>query len=388
MAPLLLAASGSTFGLPEAVTYFVARRQGRGVLGRATLLLVLAGLMTTALIFYLAPILAARNEVLRDLIRLAAIAITPTLLVGVLRSYAGARGRWGLTTLESLATSCIRLGWIFALVLSSSLTVTSATIAMAATLFLGVVAYLPLLFSRDIPQGASGGIPGLLRYGSSVWIGSLSGIMLTYLDQALMTPLSNSRELGIYSVCVSVTAVVLVFNTTLRFVMFASDSEKPDLARLSLATRLSNAGTLVLALAIGVLSPWLVPLLFGPEFAGATPVLIILLFAIVVGNPGSLAGVGLGARGRPGLRSASLAVACLINAVLVVLLVPSYGAVGAAWATVAGNLVSAALNVLWLRLYFQAPISWSIVPRLSDSRVVFSLLRRVFGRGNEKGLVT
>ncbi len=300
MAPLLLGASSVTLGLPEAVTFFVSRGQGTGALRRSSIYLVLGGIVSTAVLWWVAPFLSGGSETISSLIRLAGLALIPALMVGLLRAYAGALGRWGFTTFESLASSLLRLGWILCLFVTDTMSVKSATLAMVVTLFAGVFVYVPLLARRSrISKDPEVNSAALLTYGSRVWVGSLSGILLTYLDQALMVPLASSRELGLYSVCVSVAAVVLVFNTTLRGVVFAAESGDPSLNRLAQATRLSNAATLFIAGAVAVCSPVALPLLFGDEFGAATPTLLVLLIAVVAGNPGSLAGVGLSARGRP-----------------------------------------------------------------------------------------
>jgi O-antigen/teichoic acid export membrane protein len=74
----------------------------------------------------------------------------------------------------------------------------------------------------------------------------------------------------------------------------------------------------------------------------------VLLTAVVLGTPGSIGGSGLSARGRPGLRSMSLLVACLVNVGMLIVLAPLLGAMGAALATLAGNLISSNLNLLFL----------------------------------------
>lgn len=381
MAPLLLAASSVTFGLPEAVTFFVSRGQGSGALRRSIFYLILGGLAATAALWSIAPFVGSGSETISGLIRLAGLALIPALIVGLLRAYAGALGRWGLTTFESLASSLLRLAWVLSLFLTDTMSVRSATLAMVITLFAGVLAYVPLLFRRNRQkQTAAVKSAALLTYGSRVWVGSLSGILLTYLDQTLMVPLASPRELGLYSVCVSVAAVVLVFNTTLRGVVFAAESGAPSLGRLAQATRLSNAATLFLAGVVAVCSPVALPVLFGHEFGAATPTLIVLLVAVVAGNPGSLAGVGLSARGRPGMRSLSLAIACVVNAALVFALVPSFGAIGAAWATVVGNVLSAILNLLWLRRLYGASIRDSVIPARGDARAGFRLFLRLLGK--------
>ncbi|WP_181421693.1 lipopolysaccharide biosynthesis protein [Curtobacterium sp. MCBD17_030] len=381
-APLLLAISSITFGLPEAVTYFVARGRGQATVWKSCLAILIGGLLATVGLWVLAPILSGGNDRIAKLIAISALSLTPALLLGVFRAAAGAVGLWQLTALESVVGAVMRLVWVGLLFLSDNLNPLSATVAMSVTLFVGIVAYAPLTRAAwgDAPGNAQPRYGELFHYGSRVWIGSLSGILLTYLDQTIMTPLSSARELGLYSVCVSISAVVLVFNTTLRGVVFAAESAGPVTHRLVQSTRLSNLATVLIASLVALVSPWGLPLLFGAEFTGATPVLFVLLLAVVLGNPGSLAGVGLSARGRPEMRSMSLAVACVINAALVVVLVPDHGAMGAAWATVVGNVVSAGLNLMWMKILFAVPVGAFLIPRRGDTMAANVFARRMLGR--------
>jgi O-antigen/teichoic acid export membrane protein len=126
---------------------------------------------------------------------------------------------------------------------------------------------------------------------------------------------------------------------------------------------------------VALVGIWGVPWLFGSEFSQAVPVLEILLLGVVVGNPGSIAGAGLSARGRPELRSWSLVIAVAVNIGLLVLLVPMFGAIGAAWATAVGNLIAGGLNIVWLRVFFGIPISTFLAPRVSDFSFIGGVVR-------------
>src|SRR5690606_940814 len=161
-----------------------------------------------------------------------------------------------------------------------------------------------------------------------------------------------------------------------RNVMFAADSSEPDAARLATTARLVTALCLLAALGMAALLPWAIPVVFGPEFGPALPVTLVLLLAMVLGNPGSFAGSGLSSRGRPGLRSTSLVIACLVNIALLVWLVPVLGAMGAAWATLVGNVVAAGLNLVWLRHFFGVPMREFHGLRRADVAAARRLLSR------------
>jgi O-antigen/teichoic acid export membrane protein len=197
-----------------------------------------------------------------------------------------------------------------------------------------------------VPQQAR--VYGLLNYGVRIWVGSLSGILLSRLDQVLMTPFAGTYQLGLYVVAVSVSELPLIINQAVRDVTFVTDAADSVDARLSSSARISTFLCATAALFLGVTMLWWIPFLFGDGFRPSIPVAAVLLAAVVLGTPGSIAGSGLSARGRPGLRSISLLVACLVNIAMLILLAPTLGAMGAALATLVGNVLSSNLNLVFL----------------------------------------
>lgn len=384
-APLLLCIGALTLGLPEASTYLTAKYKAevRAHLPRSAVMIVTVAIIGTILVIAASPLLASGREGLSFLISIAAIALPPALLLALIRGLTAGYGRWKLIALERALNSGSRLVALVVLSLFGALTPLSATVVLAAASFVGILAYVGLLVkprTRSHSTDDAGVVPSALRYGMGVWFGSLSGILLTRIDQVLLVPLSSTYELGLYAISVSVAEVVLVFNAAVRDVMFSSESESPSGERLAQATRISTLGTLMLAIAVGLASLQGVPLLFGEDFRAAVPVVLVLLVAIWVGNPGSVAGAGLSARGRPGLRSWSLFVALVANIVAMLFLVPYLGALGAALATLVGNAVAGYMNIIWLRLKFAIPLGAFFGVRRRDFHLVRMLVGQAFKR--------
>lgn len=354
VAPLLLATSAATLGLPEAVTHAVARN--RSALGSSVMRASIATLISAAVailgIVFASDWLSAGNADLARLIVIVAFALVPTVLVGVARGAAAGLHEWKMVAAERAVNSGARLIALVVLLLSGQLTVTTAALTLALTPVVGGLTYLLLAKrAKQLPEPATQArstLPELLSFGLRVWIGAISGILLMRLDQTLMNPLAGAIELGFYVVAVAVSEVPLIVNGAIRDVTFASESSGFDRRRVERASRVSTIAAFFIALVIAA-SMWLwLPILFGEEFSPAIPVALVLLAAVVMGNPGSVAGAGLSALGRPGLRSISLLIACLVNVVIMIALVPALGAMGAAVATLVGNLISSNLNIIML----------------------------------------
>lgn len=384
-APLLFATVILTIGLPESLTYHLAR--GAAGIARLTRLsvgtLALVGLAGSGAVALLAGPLSAGSPTLANLIRIAGIAIVPTLIIAALRGLAAGAQAWRLIAAERISNALLRLVAVVILFAAGVLTPMTATVVVAATSFLGGVLYLSML--RGIRDGESiaesdAERPRLFRFAGQVWLGAATGVMLSRLDQLLMTPLAGVEQLGYYAVAVSLSEVILVFNSAVRDVMFAVESRSPDPGRVARASRISTLLTLAGAAAIASICPWAIPFFFGSNFSAATPVTLVLLVGIVAGNPGSVAGAALSGRGRPGLRSASIAIAAAVNAVAVFALVPPLGAIGASIATLIGNVVAGNLNIVWLKAFFGMSVGDFYRLRRTDFRAVWALVRRVITR--------
>lgn len=384
-APLLFATAILTIGLPQSLTYHLARRAaGIARLTRISVgTLALTGLAGSGAVALLAGPLSAGNPVLAQLIMIASIAIIPTLIIAALRGLAAGAQAWRLIAAESISNALLRLVAVVALYATGALTTMTATIVVATTSFIGGVVYLPMLRGiHDMDSTATGDAesPRLFRYAGQIWLGAVTGIMLSRLDQLLMTPLAGVEQLGYYAVAVSVSEVILVFNSAVRDVMFAVESRVPDPSRVARASRMSTLMTLAGAIAIAAICPWAIPFFFGSSFAAATPVTLLLLLGVAAGNPGSVAGAALSGRGRPGLRSLALVIAAAVNAIAIFLLVPPLGAIGAALATLIGNVVAGNLNIVWLKVFFGMRVTDFYSFRATDFSDVWTLSRRAIAR--------
>lgn len=371
--PLFLLAIAGSMGLPEAVTYFWARSQSKlgSYLGTALWLTFLSGVALTVGVAMLRGVIARGHVELQLMIFVSILALVPTLLIGVVRGAAIGLQNFRFVFWERYISYGLRLLALVALWVSDALTSLNAVFAMAYVPLFGALAYIPMLGLRRPsfkPIEA-----GLIMYGLRMWAGSLSGVVLARLDQLLMVPLSSTTELGLYAAAVSIGELPLVVNASLREVLFAVDSAENSRRRMSQAARLSTAITAIICLALGLLLPFGLPILFGNEFAPAVQVCAILLVAVVVGNPGSIAGTALSAMGRPGLRSTSLALACVVNLAMILLLVPTLGATGAAFATLVGNIVSSVLVILCCRIFGGYSFLSFYGLRVEDLRYVRSL---------------
>jgi O-antigen/teichoic acid export membrane protein len=172
---------------------------------------------------------------------------------------------------------------------------------------------------------------------------------------------SNTVEVSFYAVPFALTERVVdlipgaLLGVLLPGLAFAQASSDPSRVGVVFAEALRYLAILTLPITIiGIaLAPVVIHLLYGDGFGGATIVLQILLVAVVFGVMGQAsrsALLGMEAQGRllkTGVVAAALSIA------LDLLLIPRWGAVGAAIAntTVQGTWALAIFVPLWRRLH-------------------------------------
>jgi len=346
-APFLFASVAATVGVPEAITYFTARRNGgTRLVWRSVPVLALVSVLAALVIYFAAPFIAAGDDQLALLIQASGVSLLPTAILAALRGAAAGHGDWAAVRNERIIGAVARLAPIAVLATLGMLTVTSATVIVVLSPLVGVLAFVRL---RKHPRSETTAAQRqILAYGWRVWIGSLSGILLSRLDQILLNPLAGPEQLGLYVVAVNISDVTLIVMTTVTSIMFTSDARDRDDALLAKTSRLTFLVMILASVVIGVTLPLWVGPFFGEGFQASIPAALVMLATYALTAPGVVAGTALGARGRPGSRSLSLLIAVVVNCIAVVALAPVFGAFGTALATLLGNGTAAALNLYFL----------------------------------------
>jgi len=377
LAPNVLLAGAATLGLPDALTYFLAKTpdRTRAALRVTCLLSVVVGAAAFAVVAVSAPLLSGGVRDLDRLIVLATAFAIPLLLVNLLRGAAIGRHMWTAVAAERVANSFLRLIALALLLVLGQLTVLNAVLVMAIGPLVAGAAYWRLIVS-PAPAAATAnderaGAGDLVRYGTRMWLGSVASIVISRLGPLLVTPLSDVRQLGLLTAAVAIADVPFIVATSVRDVLFGADSRERDATRLALLTRASTGLALLGALALGLSLPLWIEFAFGRGFAAAMPATWVLLASVVVNVPGWMAGSGLSAWGRPELRSVGLVASLLANLAVLLLLVPPFGALGAAVAALIGALTLTGFTLVASSSVVGVHYRDLILPRREDLRAAF-----------------
>jgi O-antigen/teichoic acid export membrane protein len=384
----------ATAGLPESLTYRLARRPQD--LHRALVFVMgvtlALGVASTAVIWWASGYLSNGDVGLAHLIVIAALVTVPALLVNALRGAATGLQAWSAVAMERVLLTILRLGAFVALFVTGTLTVWSALWVTVLMPIVAAIAYLPTLRSSratPTPAGDAADMPvthrslraALLSYGGRVWFGSVAGMLLARLSQLFMVPLSTTRDLGLFSVAVTISDVPIIIALAVQAAMFGVSSRTPDAGAVTAASRLTLAVGILGCSLLAITLPWWIEPLFGAEFTAALVPTWVLLGSAVLAIPGTIASSGLAAWGRPGLRSLALTLTLLVNVVSLFVLVPRLGVLGGCLAGVLAQLVLSTVTVLMARRVMGVSVWDFVAIRRSDvariRREVVSAIARV-----------
>jgi len=251
-----------------------------------------------------------------------------------------------------------------------------------------LVVYLALLGYRREQLGLQLSRP-LLRqmnhFGLPLVPSALFLWVTNFSDRFFLVKLTDTSEVGLYSVGVRIASAMVLLLTAFRMAWpaFAYSIKSDEEARQTYAwvlTYLIVLSTWV-ATALALLAPWLVAWLATAEFASASRVVGPLAFAAVSFAGFIVLSIGIGRARRTQFNWVITGVAAVVNVTLNLTLIPPYGMMGAAIATVAAYTVMFAGMAWWAQRIFPCPYQWRRVLTAAAAGVALAVLGKLIDAG-------
>jgi len=194
------------------------------------------------------------------------------------------------------------------------------------------------------------GISSLLHYGVRHYPATISSMTFSRAGNFLLAYFLNVQAVGYYSVAVTVYEVILSIPRAVNTLLTgeAASLEKSNSGLLvAKATRNMLLVMLCAVITLAIISPWLIPVLYGPDFVQAViPLIILLMAGLLTGIYATIQTYFLGVN-RPGLSSIFNSVACAVSPILGFILIPIIGIVGMAIALLLARFVGLLLFLFW-----------------------------------------
>jgi len=186
-------------------------------------------------------------------------------------------------------------------------------------------------------------------YGWRAQVGGVIFLLNLRLDFIILDAMAGPAVLGIYAVASKFAELIKVPSMALTYVLYPRYAREGSATATVRARQLiPRAGALSAAFIVplGLTVGFIIPTVYGPGFQDAIlPAEIILVGLALEGVGGVITGFLYGT-GRPGLNSWAMGVGLGITVVLDVLLIPAFGASGAAAAS-AVAYTSTSLALIW-----------------------------------------
>jgi len=178
--------------------------------------------------------------------------------------------------------------------------------------------------------------------------------------QALVVGLLSPAAMGLYTVALSMTRMLTMFEDSVAVVLLpkAIALSRDEIITLTgRAARLTGLLTIVCAVFLMFAGPVLLGLLYGSEFLGSVPAFRILLIEIVIHSIIGVLAQAFMAIGQPGIVTLLQGVGLGFTVPLMLVLIPKYGIFGASLALLGSTIVRLffALVSFPLFLKVQAP---------------------------------
>ena len=229
--------------------------------------------------------------------------------------------------------------------------VTAFTVAVAVALAAGFVLTIQTIPGMFVPRHAWPNIRQLYLYSLPVFLMSIAGFISPEIDTIMLKNLATDYETGIYSAAKQI--VIFLPHIALAFSMgiipgisIFDETAAPTQRRLYYRLLAVLAGLyLIVCLGIVIFARWGMRLFFRPEYHTASTTLLVLIPFVVFNAATIFSGNLMLYRGLAWQRLANVGVTITANVFLNWLLIPVWGAVGAAAASSLAYLPYCLLNL-------------------------------------------
>jgi O-antigen/teichoic acid export membrane protein len=204
-------------------------------------------------------------------------------------------------------------------------------------------------------------------------------------DRLFLVRLADTTEVGLYSVGVRIASAMVLLLTAFRLAWpafaYSIDDDREAQRTYAYVLTYLVAITTWVAAALALLSPWIVDWIAAPDFAESSRVVGPLAFAAVAFGGYIVVAIGIGRAKRTQFNWVVTGAAAVVNVALNLLLIPPYGMMGAAVATVAAYSTMFAGMVWWSQQIYPVPYQWRRVATAAAAGIALVVLGKLADAG-------
>nr|MDQ4040199.1 oligosaccharide flippase family protein [Actinomycetota bacterium] len=301
---------------------------------------------------------------------LAAVLVPVTFLDWTTHNQVIGALRFAFFNALAVGSRLVYLVGIVVLVAILGLGVGAAVVATILASAVMVAGSLPSILRAGRPHFDGPLMRSMLRYGARVQVGSLFQAANTRLDVLILQAYRPLADVGYYIVAQTIAELVITLASAFQtsILPLVARYEGEDRQETTSADSIRHYGILAGAatLANAAFGTAVILFAYGPEFHPAVTPMLVLLPGIWFLGIGMVIQGDLSGRGRPGLSSMLAGMAAVVTVAFDFLLIPPYGVVGAACASVIAYTTFGTASMIALSRVSRIPLRRMLVPRRAD----------------------
>lgn len=378
----------STFGLQKALVYEVGQNKGhRDVVANAFTISLANGILVGLLA--LVAVFATGSTLFGDLTTTAMLLAVPSAmfiaLMGFLEGIVRGLNRIWHCNVAAILNRLVYLGVPLFGVITQTITLEGVIFGyMLSNLITAAYYYFVIRGDFDGLKILRDGFKRLFSYGLKYLLYSLVSNLHNRIDVLIIGILLTQTQVGFYSTAVGLAQMLWNLPTAISFVVMPHIANKVKGDDSSLQTariaRVSLIILFVMALALALVAPLVISLLYGDDFLPSVPALQYLLPGIVTFSTVRILGGHLVGRGRIVALTVVSTIILVVNVIMNLILIPAWGVVGASISSSVTYTINAILFA-WLLSQegYLRPID-VLLPKREDFAVLIQGLVRAVKR--------
>lgn len=188
----------------------------------------------------------------------------------------------------------------------------------------------------------------------------------------------DKKELGWYALAVKLSQFFWVVPNLAYSILFPVISNQlpgSETSNITRVIRIMNLANLLLMILCAVTAGWIIPFVFGVQFAPSAPLLLLLLPGVWLYSITTVLGAYFSGIYRPEITLYSAAICLSVILLFDFLLIPGWGKTGAAIASTIAYSVTTFYNMYRYCTMAQQPIAKLLIPQKGDMDKCRELLR-------------
>lgn len=382
------------FGLPTSIIYHLKQDQYRAndYFRVAIAFLVPAGLAAGAVAYVGLPLwLEGYSDTAVTLAQIYSILSIPLLLINsILSAIFKSFNKFNVYNGIVVSIPLLNAIGLTTLWLVGYFTLVTSTIVYILSLIV-VVGYAVWASRKYVTMGLtfnSLSARPLFGYGIKVFGMDVLGTLYGQADKLIIVSMLTSRDLGLYAVVFSLSRIFNSVQLAITDVLFPKvTGMDPDkiITMTSRAFRISTMLMLIIFVPSMIVGRVMLELLFGPEFADASPTFYLLCLECIFGGSSWILASSFNAIGRPGLVLFRQIIAITVNVVLFFIFAPLFGLIGIALALLTGSLVRLLITLVQIPRVFKIRLSQVLYDK-NDLLILKKIITEKIRRKSEVGL--